>query len=456
MIYLRILGLILLHLFLLVKVLTFTAWPEMLSYGFLIDRGFYLYRDFAHPYEPLLSVILAMVYKIFGFDIAVLEIFTWGLILTIDLLIAFLSVKLIGKFSLSLVPLSFWVIGQSFFQGNALWFDLGNIVFIILSLVCIATIKNGRWGYFFGGVFLGLGFLVKQQQAMIFILLVIYWIVFRKFKDNQLLFWLGGGLVGLITLGVMLGLGILPDYLFWTVVVPIVWYPKMPGYTHLPGLGEIVRCLLIFAPGLFLAVKNWSKIREFGRVSVVFFLAAVVTALPRFEWFRLQGAVAIFSCLIISLITTLPKRHLWLLIVPTFFGVFLVVGDNFHVGQNQIRFYDNQTVELAKIIKKSSDPSDRIYLLNLSSTIYVLADRLPPRPWVDNYVWYFEIPGVQTKAIDGFIRDQVKVVVWKEPKSGNWFDLGTYQPKALTDYIRSRYRQSQKLGEGVYLWQKID
>src|SRR3990167_1746027 len=73
----------------------FTAWPEMFSYPYLLNNGFMLYRDQALPYQPLLVLILSKIYIIFGYDINVLKIFTWGIILINDLLIFLISQKLV-------------------------------------------------------------------------------------------------------------------------------------------------------------------------------------------------------------------------------------------------------------------------------------------------------------------------------------------------------------------------
>ena len=56
----------------------------MLSFPYVIDKGFIIYKDFHHVYQPLLTFILLGIYKIFGFNIVALKAFTYILIAIID------------------------------------------------------------------------------------------------------------------------------------------------------------------------------------------------------------------------------------------------------------------------------------------------------------------------------------------------------------------------------------
>ena len=77
--------------------LTFTAWPEMLSYPYLISKEFIPYKDFIMPYPPGLVFILSTVFNIFGFSLIVLKTFTWILILLIDLMIFLILRRISGR-----------------------------------------------------------------------------------------------------------------------------------------------------------------------------------------------------------------------------------------------------------------------------------------------------------------------------------------------------------------------
>jgi len=130
--------LIALHIFVLFN-LQFTAWPEMLSFPYVIDKGFLIFKDFHHVYQPLLTFILLGVYKVFGFNILSLKIFTYVLFGLVDLMI-FLNVKKItGKNNIALIALGIYVLLQPVFDGNMLWYDIGVILPVLLSIYFVNT-----------------------------------------------------------------------------------------------------------------------------------------------------------------------------------------------------------------------------------------------------------------------------------------------------------------------------
>src|SRR5438105_2626579 len=98
-----------LHLFIL-SVLQFTAWPEMVSFPYLINHGFVTYKDMVHAYPPLQVNILAALYSIFGYKVMVLKIFGFATILTGDILIFLIIQKLTKKINLALIGLGIYVI----------------------------------------------------------------------------------------------------------------------------------------------------------------------------------------------------------------------------------------------------------------------------------------------------------------------------------------------------------
>ena len=95
--------------------------------------------------------------------------------------------------------------------------------------------------------------------------------------------------------------------------------------------------------------------------------------------------------------------------------------------------------------------NESVYLLGLHSGHYILANSLPPKPWVDNYPWVFEIPGMQEETIGNWEQNPPKFIIWQPPVSGNWYDIGTYQPQKLTEWIRENYSLKEN-----NLWQKND
>ncbi len=433
MIFIAAAFLLLIHLFILLH-LQFIAWPEMFSYPYLINNGFDLYKDIGLPYQPLFSLLLVWLYQLFGNSINVLENITWVIVLISDVLIFFISLKIIGKKLESLLPLGFFVILQPLMDGANLWFDLGTVPFILLAIFFFVYTK-GLKRYLFLGFFLCLACLVKQQTAVYLPFIFIYLLIIKKIKESSI-FFIGSLIPIVITLIFVISKGIFSDYFFWSVLVPLVWYPKFPGYAHFPNKLQVIEAGLLFGPGIFWSLKNWLKSKEELKVIFLIFAALFITAIPRFEFFRFQEALAAYIVLIAVMFR--DKYKFSILLGIALAASLFFIRTNF--GNFPPRFYGPDDFVLAQKIDSMTSPSDKIFLLNIDSLKYVLANRLPPKPWIDNYVWYMEIPGIQEKVITGFEKETPKYIFRKSPQLGNWYDLGTYEPKKLVDYMMKNYK----------------
>ena len=91
----------------------------------------------------------------------------------------------------------------------------------------------------------------------------------------------------------------------------------------------------------------------------------------------------------------------------------------------------------AEMIAKTTKPEEKIYLLGLHSGLYVLSGRLTPKPWTDNFAWYLEIPGIQEEILNRWDSNKPEAVFTNNIQAGNWYDLGTYRPQKIVDWIRN-------------------
>ena len=238
--------------------LGFTAWPEMFSFPYLLNHGYLIYKDFHHTYQPLLTLVLSVVYRIFGYELLTLKIFTWFLILISDILIFVVSVKLLGKKLIALLPLSIFVFLGLLFEGNMLWFDLATVPLLLSSIYFLFSWINSKRKkhLFWSGFFLALCFLTKQQSVL-FVpgYAVVFWLKKGKFKDI-VYFGLGGVLpISLVFLS-FLSLGIFKDYLFWTFYFPLYHLPKIPGYAILPTSKQLLILGILLFPTVLPFLKK--------------------------------------------------------------------------------------------------------------------------------------------------------------------------------------------------------
>lgn len=442
-----ILGFILIaiiHLFLLGKI-TFTAWPEMFSYPYLINNGFIIYKDFAHPYAPLLTFILSYIYKILGYELIIHQYFVYIVILINSLLIWLISLKILGKKLSSLIPPLSYMVLQPIFDGNMLWFDLGSTPLILLGLYLYLRSQK----YFWLGLCLSLAILTKQQVILIAVLLGAY-LLFKGF--NQLKFFILGGIIPVAIAWAAL-YKVFPEYIFWTLTFPLIWLPKFPGYTQIPSVDQATIILLMFLPITIFLFKS-RKISEFERILPIFLIGSLLMVFPRFSSFHLQPAIAILSVISAFLVTKWSKKFLILGCV-IFVGIYMWINYKLFIGVDIARFYDTKEFSQVDFIKENSDLEDPIYLLGPHSLLYVLSNRLPPKPWIENFVWHFEIPGMQERFINALEKNPKTIIFKNPPLNGNWYDLGTYQPKKVIDYINTDYEKSAQQGN-LEIWIRKD
>jgi len=442
--------LLLLHLLILIN-LRFTAWPEMLVYPYLMSKGFDLYKDIAMPYQPILPLFQS-VYFMIGYNLLALKILTWGTIIFCDLLVFLISRKILGEKSISLLPLGAYIILQPLMGGNGLWFDLGLTPFVLLAVYSYLTIENYRKKIFFLALFLSIASLIKQQTAISFTLITFY-ISFKLWKIHKLnsLVWyfLGGIIPILIVITYIVLSGAWSDYLFWTFSIPFFWYPQYPSYFNSPSKIDLIRLLLIFSPILVL-LTDVKKIKQIWWI-ILIFLPLFLTAFTRFDYLRLQQSLAVYV-IILAIIIRDYRKYLPLVLIVIFIGIISLLSNSTD-DNRQARFYGKQDLELAHQIKNLAG-SKAVYLLNLPSAIYPMANLLPPKPWVDNYVWYFESAKVQEKFVSGLSRNPPKYIFRKKPDSGRWDTLGVYEPQKVLIYLKEHYHQEGLIGDNIETWVK--
>lgn len=453
------LSLLIGHFFLLSK-LIFTAWPEMLSYPYLLVNGFTLYKDLIAPYTPGLIIVEALFFKLFGFTPEMLKVLAWIFIGLGDLLMFLILRNITRDKILAGIFLGIFILWQSFFDGNMLWFDSASLLPLLAALLFIQQwLKSGsRKDFFLIGLFLALAFMVKQIALIYFpAFLLIYFFNKKKIiKVELIVFALGGLIVGLPFLLHLALRGTLVDFWLWCFYYPAAFWSQFPGYIDINIVGSRLKVSsLLFLPlvGVFASYKRLFTNKHFI-FAFTFFITSLIAVYPRFSYFHLQPPIAfliiLFSLIYMSIPEKMKKFYLILLITVT---LLLVTGIyKLQKGQD-IRFYGEEEKKLASEINKRVNKNDRVWLLGPTSMEYVLAKHLPSKPWIDNFGWYLEIPGVQEQVIAGLEKDQVKFIFWQQPQAENWYDLGTYQPKKIVEFIKSSYQKIDRV-DNIEIWER--
>src|SRR5260221_4156572 len=424
------------HLIILYR-LQFTVWPEMVSFPYLINHGFILYKDAIHAYPPLLVSVLAILNTIFGYGAWILKVFAWTFLLLNDVLIFLIIKKLTKKNNLAFLGLVFYIFTQPFLEGNMVWPDIIIVTPLLFSFYYLLEKK-----YLRVGIFLAIALLIKQT-AIFFILGSIIFIFWERQQKKVLALTIG---LSIVLLPFILWLVInknFVDFVNWTIIYPSTFWTKFPGYVDLNFPKKELFVLLV--PLLVLLTKLPKKIY------IIFLIAAIAGVYPRFSFFHFQAALSFLVILYAFALSNIKNSKLIYLILLIPLIIFYLRSGSIIYGGN--RFWDEDKI-LSEKITRQTVMNKPIYLLGLNSDLYAISDKLPPKPWLDNFGWYLEIPGVQENVIKGFKDNPPEEIFWKTPVEGNWFDLGTYQPKEITNWIKSNYNRKQEVEREIWLWEK--
>lgn len=443
------------HLFFLSN-LRFTAWPEMLSYPYLRNNGFLLYKDMIHPYPPLLTMGLSYVYGIFGYGLWVLQSVAWVTILVSALLIFLIIREVTRNDKVALASLTVYVFLQPFLEGNMLWFDIG-----IIPPILLGTLFALRRKIFLAGLSLSVALLIKQT-AGIFLILFFLFILLKRIKVRELAQFVAAPLILLLPLLVRLVQeGALQDFVRWTLVYPLTEWGRYPGYVQMSLTSrEWAILLILFLPIIAAIAKNIVRRKDLldNRLQLLglFLLGALFTVYPRFSFFHFQPALAFLAIWYAVFLGNTKK--LAIKFYAFCFVLFVLALRLIHLPtierewNKEARFYGSPDLDVAQTINATVAPGEQVFLVGLHSGLYAMASRLPPKRWTDNFGWYLEIPSVQEEIVHRWDENPPKVIFWQEPEPGQWYELGTYQPQKIVEWIEKNYTKKEEVKPRIWLW----
>lgn len=454
------------HLFLLFN-LQFTAWPEMFSYAYLKNNGFLLYKDIIHPYPPLLTLVLSYIYRVFGYSLFVLQTVSWLTILASGVLVFLISQKITKNDNIALLTLGIYVLLQPFLEGNMLWFDIAIVLPILagafFALRWLDKEGSQKLNIFLAGLFFGIASLIKQT-AGIFLVAFLIFLVFRKTKIKEFLHFLVGPiLIWGIFLGRIIQENQLTEFWNWTIFYPLFLWRDFPGYVQMElSARELLTLGIFLVPVIaYVLLRNKIKDEKFWLL-VLFLIAGLVAIYPRFSFFHFQPSLVFFVLLYgyIAQGLNLQQRIIGIFLFFLFLFPFIYKPAFTFEWRKEHRFYGQQEKEFAEFLKIKIGEKKNVFLFGLPSQFYSMTGTLPPKPWTDNFGWYLEIPGVQEMVVERWSNPPAgglpDFIFWRMPSSGNWFDLGTYQPQKIVSWIKENYTKKEEVSSGIWLWIRKD
>lgn len=408
----------------------------MLAFPYLVSHGFVLYRDFINPYPPLLTVILSGLFGLFGYSVIALKVFTWILIVFSDVVFILILDLFMERENPKLLFLFSFIVLRTFLDGNMLWFDNALVLPLLISFYwMLKWIKNPQSiDLILSLIALTVTVLIKQT-ALLYFLIPLVLILLKRVKD--LVYFLLPVLLIAPFVLYLIFVSALRDFWLWNFYYPINQWSKFPGYVDFNlTRKEQFTVLLLLLPVIFF------RKRKLTWTILSFLLLSAISVYPRFSFFHLQSFIAfmvVFSAYIFGELSKgFKKVQLATMLVASLIVAFI----NFRFD-GQTRFYDQEHLQEAQIIDQYTTIRDKVFLIGIDPSVYVYSNRLPPKKWVDNYVWYFEIPGVQEKLLQDFRQSPPKLILRKTPQVGPWYGLGVYQPAKIVGFLGASYNKRE-------------
>ncbi len=436
----------------------FTVWPEMLSYPYLINHGYSYYGDIIHPFTPLLSYFLALVFKLIGESVISLKFVTWTLIALTDIIFCYTARSLFSKL-LAWSTTGLYLLWQVFFEGNGLWFDL-SVTPILLANFSLALSwfkKPSIIKAFILGFLFCTAFLVKQSA--IWILLLFIFFSAYKLKKNiiHLLIPMLSGFVILLlaSLGLFFFSGSGSEFVYWAFYYPFFVITKMPGYHELPSIRNLILVFFIFSPlafSLFIN-KNRTFLPELF-LGLIFVGGGLFFAIHRFAFFHFQPALPFLTILTTIIYNNVNKSMRPVVVGYLIIGLFFqmaYVAKNWHKPD---RFVENQVLDEVNSLAKELPEETQVFMYNVPSQYFVLSKLLPSKPWADTFPWYLEMANIQNLIVDNLEKENINYVLYSPFATGKPYALGSYKPEIINDYISHKFTLKSKLDEHLWILQR--
>lgn len=435
----------------------FTAWPEMLTYPYLLNNGFVLYRDLIVQYTPLMIWFLQIVERLFGYSTQTLIILTWALFLINISLIFILSKKIwhgVKGAILSVFIFSLWFV---YFEGNGFWFELFQTPFILLAFYFLYChfFNKSKNDLILGGFFLSLSFFIKQSAFWI-ILIIFGWIIFNNFKKNNLQK-ITNDLITILAPFILLFIstvvvafygGYLKEYINWAYVFTFLQFPFSKGFQVYPNITQLIKLLvpLVFLLPILLAILKRERKATFAGL---FLLAAFMAAFPRWGLFHLMPFLAVGALVAPPYIRVGKKLIAAILII----WVIVIIRQDARVWLKPTRFFEPEILKLAEKIKENG--YEDFFIFNGPDQLYVLTKTVPKvRPYVQNFAWFMESDGMQQQVASSLNNTNPQFIVFSPFSGHGGFNIGDYRPNILANFIEKNYTLKIKLSDNIWILKK--
>jgi len=412
------------HSFLLL-ILEFVSYPEFYVYPYLVSLKLLPYSQIIDHHFPGLFMLPVNFYTLNFQDPASFKSLLVILVIFQSALIAKITKKLFSSKLVSCVSVLAFALWQPIFQGNQLWVDTILPLFILLAF---NANLNSKW--FQSGLFLGLGLIFKQS------LLPLVALAFILHPSKKFL--IGAAVPLLAILSYFWYLGVLSDFLYWTIPYNLLTYAQLSA--KLPITTDLLKLAL---PALIILVSlRHAKLR----ILIIWLVFSIFGGLSRFELVHLQPGVPFLAILTGALFVN--KKSITGLTLATLMFLEFIGYIRHQNNFFKYRFFDTTTLSVAKKIIQYSDSNKSVFLFGVQPHLYALTHTRPvgsffvfPLPWL--------LTNLQNRQLQAIQLDPPKLIVYDTASVVDGQPLSVTAP-ILLEYILRYYKPIDRDGSVIF------
>jgi hypothetical protein len=117
----------------------------------------------------------------------------------------------------------------------------------------------------------------------------------------------------------------------------------------------------------------------------------------------------------------------------------------------EVRFFEKEIFSSADFLKNITSTYETVYIQNGPDQLLPLAERLPQKPWADEFPWYLELGDLQDRIVQAIQVEKPRYIIFKPYQEGTQYGIGSYQPDKISGYLDENYRNLNQISDTLWL-----
>lgn len=429
--------------------LLFFPYPELFIYPYLTNKGLVPYKQIFDQHFPGLMFLPINLDNLGMTDEVVARYWLIGIVLLTQLLLFFISSKILASPKKALLVNLIYLLWQPFLEGWTLWIDNFLPIFLLPAFYFTylsVTQKKAFANIFWAGFLLSLGILFKQViiplVGLVFLLILYY----RRDKKTALYFLMGILPVPILTVVYYYSLGIIKDFWFWAITFNLTTFAQYGGKP--PFLSGVIRVLGVYSPSLLMFLIPHKKL---ALTLAIFLLGSFSGDITRFDMVHFQPSlpfVALATMLLFNELWERKNLRVLMLGYLLMIGIWLPIFYKGHLT-NKIFFFDEDTYAVSNKIKDYTEPNEEIFLFGPVPHLYQMTGTIPVgRIFVFQFPWF--LMETEDKFLNALMEYKPNLIVADRTVVIEGWDIKNYALR-LDNYITQNYEVFDKIGNNEFM-----